>query len=512
MAREAARAQRAAVAAQRAQVRTHVQAQKQARVAYFEGRAENAETANAELEARIEALRGLLSHTLTVDDAIDFESLKRAAPARLQLPPNLRTALQRPTLDSHSFKSRTPGWFSRKLPGGRARVAKSEQARRAELMEAQREWETREKARQVEVARLEAEAQREAAAVTDHNTEVNEFKASYLAADPEAIKAYTGMVLERSEYPEGLPQEFRLAFVPESRQVVVEYELPTPDVVPAVAEYKYVKSRDAVDEKPRKQADVRELYSDVVASIALRTLHEVFEADRANHIDVVVFNGFVQTTDPATGQHIMPHLISVRVTKQRFSEIVLDKIDKRTCLRNLGASVSPQPHAVQPVKPIVSFDMVDRRFVEDSDVLADLESRPNVYELSPFEFENLVGNLFSQMGLETRQTRSSRDGGVDVVAFDARPVLGGKVVIQAKRYRHTVGLSAVRDLYGTMMNEGASKGILVTTSGYGPDAFEFAKDKPIELIDGGSLLYLLEHEAEVNARIVFPVEDDPDQP
>ena len=65
---------------------------------------------------------------------------------------------------------------------------------------------------------------------------------------------------------------------------------------------------------------------------------------------------------------------------------------------------------------------------------------------------------------------------------NSRPVLGGKVVIQAKRYRHTVGVAAVRDLYGTMMNEGANKGILVATSGYGPDAFDFAKDKPIELI------------------------------
>lgn len=93
------------------------------------------------------------------------------------------------------------------------------------------------------------------------------------------------------------------------------------------------------------------------------------------------------------------------------------------------------------------------------------------------------------MGLETRLTRSSRDDGVDVVACDQRPVLGGKVVIQAKRYCKTVGVSAVRDRYGTMMNEGANKGILVSTSGYGNDAFNFAKDKPIELIDGARLLY-----------------------
>jgi restriction system protein len=109
------------------------------------------------------------------------------------------------------------------------------------------------------------------------------------------------------------------------------------------------------------------------------------------------------------------------------------------------------------------------------------------------------------MGLETKQTRSSRDGGVDVVAYDARPVLGGRVVIQAKRYRNTVGVSAVRDLFGTMMNEGANKGILVTTSGYGADAFTFAKDKPIELIDGGQLLFLCD-QVGVKARIVMPTE------
>lgn len=43
---------------------------------------------------------------------------------------------------------------------------------------------------------------------------------------------------------------------------------------------------------------------------------------------------------------------------------------------------------------------------------------------------------------------ASRDGGVDCVAFDPRPIFGGKVVIQAKRYKGTVGVSAVRDLFG----------------------------------------------------------------
>ena len=148
--------------------------------------------------------------------------------------------------------------------------------------------------------------------------------------------------------------------------------------------------------------------------------------------------------------------------------------------------------------------MVDRRFIEKADVLKSLDSRPNLAELSPGEFEMLMTNLFEKMGLETRQTQASRDGGVDCVAWDMRPVIGGKVVIQAKRYRNTVGVSAVRDLYGTMMNEGAAKGILVATSGYGSSAYEFAKNKPIELITGSNLLSMLEEHAHVQAKIEFP--------
>jgi restriction system protein len=55
--------------------------------------------------------------------------------------------------------------------------------------------------------------------------------------------------------------------------------------------------------------------------------------------------------------------------------------------------------------------------------------------------------------------RAGGDGGVDAVVFDPDPIRGGKIVIQAKRWTNTVGVAAVRDLYGTVMNEGANKGI-----------------------------------------------------
>jgi restriction system protein len=157
------------------------------------------------------------------------------------------------------------------------------------------------------------------------------------------------------------------------------------------------------------------------------------------------------------------------------------------------------------MKSVIEFDMVDKRFIEQGYVLSDIDPRQNLMELTPSEFENLVSNLFGKMGLETKLTRTSKNGDIDAVAFDTRQILGGKVVIQAKRYKDTIGVSAVRDLYGTMLNEDASKGIIVATSSHGPDAYEFGKDKPLELIDDGGLLYLLD-QVGVKAKIIVPEE------
>jgi len=518
MARESARQQRLAEGERRREVRALMQAQRdEERQRALETKQQNIEERNAEaqdktVEAqdRMDELREILPHTLSVDDTITFESLRIKEEFPLFSPkPELTTPLPPPTKEQFLQDIKPPSGLQKLIPGSKDRyrtVLSEAQANYRAAFRTHREKEAQ-RLTALEQAKQEYEQSKKEheAKVQRRNEEVDEFEACYKKGDPKAVVGYSTMVLERSHYPEGFPQEFRVAYVPESKQLVIDYELPTPEVIPKVVEFKHVKTKDVIEEKPRKEAEIKEIYQDVVAAIALRTSHEIFEANQGNQIDVVVFNGFVQTIDVSIGKDIRPCLISLRVTKERFKELDLSRIDKKACLRNLGAQVSPRPYEVQPVKPIVEFDMVDKRFVEQSDILSDLESRPNLMDLNPFEFENLVGNLFKQLGLETKLTRSSKDGGVDVVAFDVRPVIGGKVVIQAKRYKNTVGVSAVRDLYGTMMNEGANKGILVTTSGYGPDAFEFAKDKPIELLDGGQLLYLLE-QVGVKARIVFPTD------
>jgi restriction system protein len=140
------------------------------------------------------------------------------------------------------------------------------------------------------------------------------------------------------------------------------------------------------------------------------------------------------------------------------------------------------------------LNTTDSRVIENRDVVERLDQEANLAAMPWEDFEHLVRQLFEwefgRNGIEVKVTRASRDRGVDAIMSDPDPLRGGKYILQAKRYTRPVDVSAVRDLYGTVMNEGANRGILVTTSSYGPDSYEFAKDKPISLVDGPNLVVM----------------------
>ena len=509
-ARARAAAERRATAeaerARRAYERARIADEKEQARLYIEARIAEVAALNDQLAADVDALERLLLDTLDVDDFLDFESLKEVIPRPAFEPGPLGTP--EPPPDPAAFQPSPLGTAQKLLPGAKQRYTARFEAGRREYESAVHAHQEREAERLRQLAQAREQYQSAVAEIEDRlsrqHAEIEAFKTSFETGEPDAVIQYFALVLECSDYPEGFPQRFRLAYVPESHQLVIQYTLPTFDRVPSVVEYKYVKTGDKTTEKPRPVRARQDLYRRVVAAVSVRTLHEIFEADRSGIVDTIAFNGHVDTVNDATGRQEYPCLVSLMATRDAFTDRDFRRVDPLACLLDLSASVSKNPAELTPVRPVLEFDMVDPRFVEEADVLSELDQRPNLMELKPGEFESLITNLFTKMGLETRMTQPSRDGGVDCVAFDNRPIFGGKVIIQAKRYKNTVGVSAVRDLFGTVHNEGASKGILVTTSGFGKASFDFAKDKPLELLAGSNLLYLLKVHADVDAKIEPP--------
>lgn len=251
--------------------------------------------------------------------------------------------------------------------------------------------------------------------------------------------------------------------------------------------------------------DDRQTYENILYSITLKTIHNIFSIDLGNIIGSVVFNGYVKHMDKSTGHYINSCILSLLVDREKFLSIDLINVDPKLCFKALKGIGSAHLAEITPIIPILRTNKEDKRFIEPTMLTDNLNAYSNIALMDWEDFEMLVREIFekefSLNGGEVKVTRASRDGGIDAVAFDPDPIRGGKIVIQAKRYTNTVEVSAVRDLYGTMIHEGASKGILVTTSDYGKDSYEFVKDKPITLLNGGHILYLLEkhgHKARIN--------------
>jgi restriction system protein len=479
------------------------------RIAYADGRQEMVANLNNQLRKRVESLESVLRSSLASKPRpLDFKTLK----TRFKPPAFDAQGADRPAAvpELGPLMPARLGFFAVLIPGTKAKhlaaVQVAEELHRKQLAK----YAASEKRRD---ARLDAARQNHEAALVrlklesdDQHVAIDKFESEYKAGEASAVVKYYSIVLQHDVLPANFPRLARIAYVPESKQLVVERQLPTVAIIPTESAHRYVRAADRVDSSPRPASQIRALYGSIVAQTALRTMSVLLAASKTEAVETIVLNCFVDTTNPATGQRITPCLLTARINFDVLRKLNLAQVDPVACLRTLNAQVSRSPHELAAVKPIVDFDMVDPRFIDKTDLLATLDSRPNLAELTPSEFEVLMTNLFEKMGLETRLTQASRDGGVDCVAWDTRPIIGGKVVIQAKRYKHTVGVSAVRDLFGTLMNEGAAKGILVTTSGYGKSAYTFADNKPLELITGSNLLYLLAQHCALEAKIDFPEE------
>lgn len=488
--------------ARQAAERAAAEDERQRKRLYAEARVAKVAAANANIRSRLEELEGLLAETLAVDDHIDLNRLKRSATPPPFDPGNLATALPPPKWQD----------FAPQAPAGLGKMFGGEARHQQQLAEAQQAFE------QAKVKHEAAEAQRRqrlaaaeqryrqqveklAAKVAAHNAAIDRFSAVFAAADPKAVVEYFGLVLGNSVYPDDFPQRYRLAYLPESRQLVVEYQLPTVSIIPRVQEYRYLANEDEVTAVARSAADITQRYADVITQITLRTVHELYEADRTRLLETVTLNGIVDTVDPGTGRRARPCLVSLRTGRAEFVAINLAKVDPAACLRRLHARLSEHPVDLDPVAPVVDFDQVDKRFADEIDVLADLDQRPNLLTMPADEFQQLIADLFTKLGLEMRQVRTTQDGTVECLAHDPRPLFGGTVVVLARRGGGTVDVSAVRDLFGVVQAENASNGILVTTAGYVPAAFDFAAGKPLELIDGSALLHMLAESGGVKARI-----------
>ena len=469
-----------------------------------------------EAEQQLASLENTLRFTLDIDDRIDWEKLKDKSEFPKDMPslPEFTTISQEPQQTNEryvpklSLIEKVIGPLKQKKMEHAESLFKQDHATwLADKKSITNKNDELQRNYEEQLRGWEEEKEKFIKQQKENNDAIEIQKTSYLKGDPEAVAEYCDMVLSNSDYPDFFPQEFDIDYNPNTKMLLVDYFLPAQRDIPSIKEVKYIQSRDEFKESFLSAAAFNKLYDDLLYQITLRTIHELYEADTINAIESVVFNGWVNSVDKATGNEVNACILSIQTLKEEFLNINLSMVEPKSCFKSLKGIGSSKLHSLSPVAPLLRMDREDSRFVSSYAVVDSLDETDNLAAMDWQDFEHLIRELFekefNQSGGEVKITRASKDGGVDAIAFDPDPIRGGKIVIQAKRYTNVVGVSAVRDLYGTVLNEGATKGILVSTADYGPDAYSFQKGKPLTLLNGNNLLHLLEkhgHKAKIDLK------------
>ena len=106
--------------------------------------------------------------------------------------------------------------------------------------------------------------------------------------------------------------------------------------------------------------------------------------------------------------------------------------------------------------------------------------------LDGHSFERAVAALYRAQGYEAEVSKEGGDGGIDLLLRKD----GEETIVQCKAHNKAVAPAVARDLYGTMIANHYSKGIIISKNGFTKGVYDFVKDKDIELVDLDMILQM----------------------
>lgn len=380
------RAQRAQAQAVRAAAAEQKAAEREARRLHDEAMTAEAEAKTAELEAIYSEIDSILEATLEVDDFVDLEALRR----KTEHPPFPRPELEQPTAPPllvtappqpepypepvYEEPQAAKGIGS--LFGGKRRHEEAVADARASYEAAYRSWqqdvEAQQRAWQDEVAavperqrqQMEAHQSAEQRRLADlevvrarYEKECAQREAETAAANAEldalidglhsgrdqAVQEYVSIVLSNSIYPESFPVDHDFEFDASTRELVLTVLIPSPMDVPSEKGFRYVKAKDQIASTALTKKDQKERYAGAVDQVALRTLHEIFEADREECVQTISLVVGTECIDPGTGQSGLKRFAAVGIDRVSFLELNLEQVVPSAALEHLGAAISKNP-------------------------------------------------------------------------------------------------------------------------------------------------------------------------
>ena len=342
---------------------------KQAREAHIAAMEAEVEVRNLELAEIYQEIDSLLAWTLDVDDHVDLNTLRSVAEHPPFDRPDLETAIpaprpipdpQEPVGPPLAAPTGILGFFGRKkhakaaeayeraLAEWRAELTRLSAVRKAAAEEHAAMEAQRLSVLEVARARYTAECTARDVEAAEHNNMLDELIMNLGYGTADAVQEYLRIVLSNSVYPSHFPVKHEFQFDPATAELQLQVLVPAPDTLPDIKAYRYIKSSDEITGTSLSQKARRDRYTGAVHVVALRSMHEVFEADRRGLVKTISLEVGTETIDPATGREAYIPFVATCAEGDSFLEFDLSSVVPAATLAHLGAAISKNPFGLVP--------------------------------------------------------------------------------------------------------------------------------------------------------------------
>jgi restriction system protein len=314
---------------------------------------------NAKIKDIYDELEGLLKATIDVDDYVDLKTLLRSADTTPFDRPELEAVLpppfapKLPTEPTYNDPPKPKGLFGKKKKLAAAIKRETETYNTAHEKWNRDVTKLRDghkvaiaKHADAEALRIEtlaAEKKRFRLEIESYNANVESFITNLSYGDADAIQEYIALVVENSNYPDHFPVIHGFSFDPSTAELSMQVTIPSPKMFPSVKSYKYVKASDEIRTTDLSVSETKKRCSDAIYQVSIRSLHEVFEADRRDLIQTISLEVGTNEKDPATGNIGYLPFVGVSTSKGLFMEFNLSDLVPLATLKHMGAAISKDP-------------------------------------------------------------------------------------------------------------------------------------------------------------------------
>lgn len=354
-------AERERIRAHNAQIRYQAQVSREAKRAWVEVMLEDAEAQTEDLQEQLKEIDDILRHTLSVDDFYDLEKIRQHV-THPQMVSEDASPIDEPEYELHPESPKPVAKLFKLVAKAKAdllEIEKTQAWRQAcdavdeNNLRLEKSWKNAEELRKARFAEDKKRYKEECLAreieVQKANAELDAVIRGIPKGDKNSIETYAELVFSESDYPYGVEPTVEVDFDPIARELSLEIEVVPPGVIPQASGFRFQRNIGEIVEKKQTQKEIKERYERYVCSVALRSIHEILEADRGGVIRFVSARGFVNHISSATGNATSTNLIEVAVARESFQAIVLEKVEPAAALVSLGASLSKNFYGLTPI-------------------------------------------------------------------------------------------------------------------------------------------------------------------